>query len=813
MGKKSRNKRLKKFHRKPEEMLRFDNLYMARFGEKLLLRNERNPEQHQNFLQAAAEHYPKTVEKINGLVKNIVDIIKRFDPLNILLRAYWDLLASCLGKTAESEFSIEDNMALRTLEYIQSVLASVPPVPESNGQEIDENTWANLTNLISDLYIAVTGEYHFCKSSVSQLNDPSYDRELDGFYIKAQMYWCVIRGDRYAIHDIPHLERLISPHDAVFQELFQISTEDFIKEISKIQYSVTRGVGEAIEELHQSHAEFVSVLDEIGNPDLAMQEFLNRFGQEKMQSIAQRAFRVDCFKIDQVTNLPQSLLRELAWGLGEDSEFFAPGDFAGWPFRILPIHKRPFLLIDRNYYCFDYVNFSDRLYRILQKLVLRLKPLYQTTWKDIQTEITEELPFELIGKILPNSTIYKPIFYQFPATHSANSNWKECDGILIYDDHLFIIEVKAGAFTYTSPTDDFSAYMASVKNLLLAPWKQAKRFQDYLLSSPEVPIYSYDGGDYKQITTLKAEQFRYITPCTITLDNITELASRVETLKPLGLDTVNAPIWSISIDDLRIYSDLFKSPLRFLHYIEQRQKAYLSPRYIANDELDHLGMYLKHNQYATYAEEFGGNAPPSFHGYSEEIDRYYNKLSIEPEEAELPQQEMPPTLDKIIHLLSEQRKPHHSKVSSYLLNLSGTGREEVSEAIDFILRKQLERQSYIKFSTVGPVKMTVGSRIVELMPPKSQLKDFALAEILGNSEDERLLLELEYDSNLQLVNVDWEFLTLHDIPDERIPELLEVFKGEQYKRIKTTLQKVKKVGPNEKCPCGSDKKYKKCHGR
>jgi hypothetical protein len=32
-------------------------------------------------------------------------------------------------------------------------------------------------------------------------------------------------------------------------------------------------------------------------------------------------------------------------------------------------------------------------------------------------------------------------------------------------------------------------------------------------------------------------------------------------------------------------------------------------------------------------------------------------------------------------------------------------------------------------------------------------------------------------------------------------------------QINKNVQKPKKVGPNEPCPCGSGKKYKKCHGR
>jgi uncharacterized protein YecA (UPF0149 family) len=31
--------------------------------------------------------------------------------------------------------------------------------------------------------------------------------------------------------------------------------------------------------------------------------------------------------------------------------------------------------------------------------------------------------------------------------------------------------------------------------------------------------------------------------------------------------------------------------------------------------------------------------------------------------------------------------------------------------------------------------------------------------------------------------------------------------------LSTTVQSVPKVGPNQPCPCGSGRKYKRCHGR
>ena len=37
--------------------------------------------------------------------------------------------------------------------------------------------------------------------------------------------------------------------------------------------------------------------------------------------------------------------------------------------------------------------------------------------------------------------------------------------------------------------------------------------------------------------------------------------------------------------------------------------------------------------------------------------------------------------------------------------------------------------------------------------------------------------------------------------------------GEKLKPVETIRRTMREPGPNEPCPCGSGKKYKKCHGR
>lgn len=783
---------------------------MARFGRKVVMKNNLSQVDHEKYTKQLADEYPRVIEKIDGFIKEIVTVIQEHDPLELMLRAYWDMFYACfLKQTDEPGIAFDDNTAQRTLEYIQSVIVSIPSKADAIGKPISEEDWAKLTDLISDMYICLISEYQIHRTAYRKLNDLDYDSELDEFQVKAMMYWCTVRGNRHPFHDIPHLKALLEPHEEVFQELFSINVKTFLEEVGKIQISLFRGVGEAFEELNS----YISKAFEDGSYELSA---ANEEDREKLEALAHKALRFDCFDIKKVANLPEILLSELSLEPNAENEFFAPGEFSGWPLRVMPIHKKPFLKVGENYYCFEYTSFSDHLYRSLQRIIVRLKPDYapnsavHPNWKDQQTQITEQLPFEMLQSILPGAEIYRPIHYQYPQTPSNSKNWNECDGILIYDDALFIVEIKAGAFTHSSPAVDFQAYIESVKKLLFSPWKQSKRFYEYLESSDEVPIYSAENKQDKPLRILKRSDFRQIIPCAITLDNLTQLASRLETLEPLGTDTSQLPIWAVSIDDLRIYTDLFKSPLKVLHYLEERQKAYKNPHFIVDDELFHLGMYFQHNQYSSLAQELGGSASPLFTGYSEDIDRYYNQLYIEPEVAKLPQQELPENLETILNVLELQRKPGRSKVSSYLLAFGNKGREQVASAIGFILQKQLERGSYIKFSCVGQAKITLSCRVVEFMPKKDIIRDYALAEVLGNQENERLLLDLGYDRSMQLVDVSWEFLTKTDICPDDIERLKELHKLEEAKREKTFLNK--KIGRNEHCPCGSGKKYKRCHG-
>ena len=154
------------------------------------------------------------------------------------------------------------------------------------------------------------------------------------------------------------------------------------------------------------------------------------------------------------------------------------------------------------------------------------------------------LPFKYFGRLLPGGRFFRQVYYK-GRTERGEIDWCETDGLTVFDDHLFVIEAKGGAFTYTPPATDFPAYIASLKNLVLRPVTQGKRFVEYLNSGDLVTLFD---KDQRQVGELRRADFRHITICAVTIDPFTEMAAQVQHLRKIGVDVGAEPVWAVSID-------------------------------------------------------------------------------------------------------------------------------------------------------------------------------------------------------------------------------------------------------------------------
>lgn len=802
----------KKHGRPPDDYFSHGPLEFARFGRVMVARNNATESEHREIQAKAAAAHPEIVEKIDALVAAIADQVSRLPPLRLLRRAWWEHSAAVIMTNADASAQTE---ALRMIDYIQSVIVSIPPVPNEI-EDVSEEEWQALRSDVAALFETLAWPYQMASTAHRWAKTPDLDMSLEEFRVRAELMWVHVRGRRYQLHERQALIDVIMPHTGILERLFGISADTLVAELDKILAKLTRGLQDLFQDLEDVRDRTLARMEEVINEgDFEDLDFVRDKVLEDQElkdahlRVAGGLIGFDLFDVEKITSLPRSLLAELSYGPGEEEDFFAPGEFAGWPLRQWPVMKRPFIRYDGRIYCFDMFSLFDNFYRVLQRAIFRLAPDYKPDWNDRQKLVSENLPFEYLERLLPGPTVYRPVYYRWKAG-TGPAQWHEADGLIAYDDHLFVIEVKAGAFTYTSPSTDLPAHIESLRNLVLSPARQGSRFVDYLESAEEVTIHD---EQHREIGRLRRGKFRQVSICTVTLDPFTELAARAQHLRNVGLDVGRRPIWALSIDDLRAYVDLFDDPLTFLHYAEQRMEAAGSELVELDDELDHLGMYLVENQYVRYAMELQGKdkARLDFHGYRTDIDSYFSALTCG-EATQPPRQKMPERISEIVRQLSQGGKPGRSMLASFFLDAAGDFRENIAKAIDGALDDHRKLGRVRPFSSYGEHAFTMFVWSPHVPRNASDALTFTRNVVGQSGEDGRLLIEIECDSDGSIADLHWTWVSLVGLPSEEAARHLEAGRRLAQRRVELARARGK-IGVNKQCPCGSGKKYKRCHGR
>jgi preprotein translocase subunit SecA len=799
---------------KPDDYFAWGPFEIARFGKNLIWKAHATAAQVEAVQARRAKHFPVIVGEIDALVSSIAGRIARLPPGRLLHRAWWEHAAIVLGLGGKKVAESDQLAAMRMLDYVQSVIAAVKP--RSYDEDVSEDDWKKLKADVTTLFHHLTIDYQMCLTAHRRVQDPGLDMELEEFRFRNEIFWMNIRGKRYQPHERQALLDVLAPHSDILFKLFGIDARALVYELDKVLAKLTRGLADAVPELKRFHKDALDRFEALaGDHDgLSFDALVGKVFEDndlaaRGRAVTGEVFGMDLFDVGKNTALPQALLDALSWSPGEDAEFFAPGEFCGWPLRIWPIMRRPFIRLDGQIFCFDIFSLFDNIYRVLRRVVVSREPSYDDTWNKRQQAVSEELPFTYLARLLPGARTYRPVYYWW-APRGGRAQRHEADGLVIFDDHLLVIEVKGGAFTYTSPANDLPAHLESLRALLQAPARQGSRFVDYLESADEVPIAD---ADHKEIGRLRRRDYRHITICAVTLDAFTALAARAQHLAPVGIDIGRRAVWPLSIDDLRVYAELFDNPLVFLHFIEQRMRAGQSRHVDLNDEMDHLGLYVAQNNYSQYAAEVMANKFDrlSFDGFSTPIDEYFSTLLCG-DPSKLPRQPMPARLADIIRLLAHSGDPGRCELASFLLDAAGDFRSQFAGRIEEALRENKKLHRARPLSIYGRMAMTLYVWSPSAPRHATSAEQHARAVMVAANETSRRLIELEYTDDGVLIAAHMKHVSLSGLGYTELERVKAAALSLQQQRLEQALTKGK-IGRNAPCPCGSGVKYKRCHGR
>jgi SEC-C motif len=803
--------------RNPDQMFSRGPLTVARFGKNLIFKSHWEQDHYENMQNDLRSRFPEVVAEIDNLVSEIADLVRGLSPTKLLHRAFWEMVRHNAAAQRTNRPALDDPFPIRMIDYVQSVIAGTPP-GDVQCDEITDSAWQQLREHLSKLFAKVNLEYQMCRRAKERAEDPGFDENLEEFRFRAQLHWCNIRGERYQVHDPIFLREVFRPHSQVLHELFGISGDSVAEALIKIWRALTFGPDEARDSWRQLEQDLSAAVEKkltsrssssSANFADLMEETVREPNWKERLSRVRGLLEMDLFDVEKITKLPRFLLDELSWAPGQEKEFFSDGEFRGWPLRVWPIFRRPFIRLGGRYYCFDLYSLLDHIYRNIQRIVFQLKPARRESWNHTQKQLSESLPFEYLRRLLPNATVFRNVYYR-GQTGAGTTDWCETDGLLVYDDRLFVVEARGGAFTRSPPSMDFPAYSESLKNLVLKPAMQGRRFLQYLRSAEAVPLYD---STHQQIGELKRGEFHRIAVCAVTLDPFTEIAAQVQHLRNIGIDVGFEPVWAISVDDLRVYADIFDNPLLFLHYVEQRLEAFRSDVLQSDDELDHLGLYLRHNHYSDYADELRKRtgARIRFGGYRSEIDKFFSERLFDPRFPCPLKQSIPLRIREIIDHLSQLDTRGRSRVAAFLLDLDAASRSTLSESIDAEIIAQPTARRPRPISTHAGVNLTIFCWIDGCTPRNRVLAlEHARTVLLANNDTSRMVLELSYSPSGRLRDVAWRWIGPEEISPTKLPRLRRLAEELVRARVSKVLREQGSIGRNERCPCGSGKKYKRC---
>jgi hypothetical protein len=750
--------------------------------ELIKLTEENRNESKEIFEKLKKETLPEIEEKISNLISSIKTTALLCNPREIL-----DYFASTYGLTTTDKLLEDiDSSNSAYLDYILSLVTSLDYIDINNN--CSEENLKNLKKDIEELYQQVV----LSKMATS-----------DEMKFLQSIHNLAIRGNSYTKHQIELCKELFFRYDHILKERYKITSLDLIDELiniancslsnSDVQFQYMR-------EMKNAHEVFIKD-SEIAKKNNRLEGFMQSYQKsdalkktrENLQKINDEtniSINDSIFKIHH-TKLPKDILEQLSMSIGEN-KIFEKGDQKYFPANNSQIYEKPLIKIDNEYYCFNSPNIFYNLHFIIENLILNLIPENKRSkqYSDKKGVFLEDKSLHLFKKLLPNAKIYKNLKY---------NGDDEVDGIIIYDNRIFIIEAKSSKFSLGAKKGSIGSIKSDTKKIIEKAYQQAIRAKNYILSNNHV---AFKNDKKETILTIDTTKVSDIYMINTTLESLGHITSNLNSLERFGFIKGKDWIWSVYLNDLRIISEIITSPTEFILYLERRIKFNDYPQIHTMEEIDIFGYFLHNGLYFDDIDFPKDNYMMQMVGFTQKLDEYYYWKEGNLEE----EKEKPSFIDKcetkeIVNKVENINKENFLTLSKFLLSYDGQHQSEIKkQVVNILIGRRKNFSMFIEHENIGFTfmhnkfsKKENMQFYCKVMAYERRINNWFLIYVEGSSQKD---FELDFDS--------FNFTNEHnEILENEVKELQE-------RRLKESLEVNKKIGRNDLCPCGSGKKYKRC---
>ena len=612
------------------------------------------------------ESFP-TAEDLQSKFKNkiieVINYIKEYSVYDVLSYFYFNYKISY----GEENSSDDRWMKSQKIMYLQ-ILYSCIDGSNSNTKNLEEKDLKIIDKHIEELEI-ITLQYELVRKQEKELTQEEKDYIIHSETFKN---WS---GKRYDIFEVQHHRDLLECLKEEFMATYNFSIDDLCYGITKLKNNFYFKFEDSINAVKRLFKKGKVKIDKDGIFNIPM-----KFGSDNKKQVEKYLENIHTLKLADIqenTKWTKKFLDRFIIEQKEYKKFIDNISIENWNNLLNKIKYKPLVKIENKYYILLEQKFYDNFDKIAIQGICENSNLKSQEIRAKYTSNIEMVVMKYFNNILIDKQCYVKNYYSY------NNKILENDILIVYDNNVFIIEVKAGSFTPELASDDLDSHKEALKNLIEKANEQQDFLERCMIENKKVTIYDSNNKKTRnKKAEIKINDDTKIFKIIITAEAFNDIEARIDKVKILSLSS-NTLVFCL--DDLRVYSEYFaQHPCYFIQYLLQREKAIGNKNIDLVDELYHLGMWIEYNFYNEHANEQIkcfvkenniteelGIVSICGEDWMEELDAYYNNLWFKKRSIIKPYRKIPSEIEKIIDFCEKHTSiEKHTYLTTFLLNLN-----------------------------------------------------------------------------------------------------------------------------------------------
>jgi hypothetical protein len=469
------------------------------------------------------------------------------------------------------------------------------------------------------------------------------------------------------------------------------------------------------------------------------------------------------------------------------------------------VRKHPLIVLpDDKVLLTEVSNACDVVWDVFEEAARQDPRFYDHRYQKWRAAWLESRLVSHLQNVFPPDHVYSALTYPDPDKPAGATT--ELDAAVKWGPFLILAEAKAKQFRQASQRGDIARLRSDIKANVAEAFQQAQRALRY--------IRSVETAEFTEISTgrklsFRVSEVRRTYLLAIPQHELFGLTTRLAELKDLGFFRDGEYPVAMSIADLEVVTRFSPGPDVFLHYLERRTALQKHETVFHAEELDLFGAYLDSRlQTGRFTADGHDSANMVWlSGFSERFDEEFRSRHMGGPQPRI-RLNVPPEIEAILDELRTREDDAARWIAFSLLDMSDEGISTVAAAFRDLAQAEMTPNAFRRMAHQVDDTVIVVLAMRGLSVRMLQERTRARAEIEKyRRKAKRCIafgLNLEdrarpFDSAIW-IDHEWEY-------DQRIEEMMDHAPPESIARGQRT------PGRNDRCFCGSGKKYKSCHGK